>query len=144
MDRYNVLVLMEKDKETGFFTQTVDSYKVDADIELIEKAYLAEEDGEYFVYIILTTSDVLDYQYYGIYDLYDEEIFSGFDIELLDGSGEFNPRWIVRLKYSEERSEIEKLINELVGIHKAELQRILPLVEADKEKYMEEIEKEEQ
>ena len=143
MDRYNILVLMEKDKATGFFTQTVDSYKIDSAMELIEKAYMAEEEGEYFIYLSLTTADVSDYQYYGIYDLYSEEIFSGFDVEILDGSGEYNPRWVIKLKYSEERSEIEQLINTLVETHEAELQRILPLVEADKEKYMAEIEKEE-
>ncbi len=143
MDRYNVLVVMEKDKETGFFTQTVDSYKIGAGIELIENAYLSEEDGEYFIFLTLTTADVLDYQYYGIYDLYDEEIFSGLEVEVLEGSGEYNPRWIIKLKYTEERGEMEKLMNELVDIHKAEIERILPLVEADKEKYMEETEKEE-
>lgn len=143
MDKYNILVLMEKDKETGFFTQTVDSYKVDAGIELIENAYLAEEGGEYFIYLTLTTADVEDYQYYGIYDLYNEVIFRGFDIEILDGSGEYNPRWIFKLKYSEVRSEMEQLMNELVETHKAELQRIFSLVESDKENYMVEIEKEE-
>lgn len=143
MDRYTVLVVMEKDKETGFFTHTVDSYKIGAGIELIENAYLSEEEGEYFIYLALTTADVLDYQYYGIYDLYNEEIFSGFNVTLLDGSGEYNPRWIIKLKYSEERSEMERLMNELVDIHKAELERVLPLVEADKKKYMEEIETEE-
>lgn len=143
MDRYNIMVLMQKDSETGFFTQTVDSYKVDAGIELIENAYLAEEAGEYFIYLALTTADVEDYQYYGIYELYDEEIFNSFEVELLDGSGEYNPRWIIKLKYSEERSEMEQLLNQLVEIHKAELERVLPLVEADKEKYMQEVEKEE-
>lgn len=143
MDRYNILVMMEKDKSTGFFTQTVDSYKINSAIELIENAYMTEEEGEYFIYLSLTTADVSDYQYYGIYDLYSEEIFSGFNVEILDGSGEYNPRWVIKLKYYEERSEIEQLINKLVEIHEVELQRILPLVEADKEKYMEEIEKEE-
>ncbi len=143
MDRYNILVLMEKDNETGFFTQTVDSYKIDGGIDLIENAYLSEEDGEYFVYLTLTTADVEEYQYYGIYDLYDEDIFSNYEIELLDGSGEYNPRWIIKLKYSEERSEVERLINQLVDIHDSELRRILPLVEADKENYIKEAEKEE-
>lgn len=142
MDRYDVLVLMEKEKETGFFSQTVDSYKIEVGIELIESAYLAEEE-EYYIYLTLTTSDVEDYQYYGIYDLYDEGIFSDMGIDLLDGSGEYNPRWIVKLRYSEDRSEMENLLNTLVEKHKAELERILPLVEADKEKYMAEIEKEE-
>lgn len=143
MDKYNIMVLMQKDSETGFFTQTVDSYKMDAGIELIEQAYLSEEEGEYFIYLTLTTADVEEYQYYGIYDLYNEGIFERFDIELLDGSGEYNPRWIVKMKYSEDRSEMEQLINELVEVHKSELDRVLPLVEADKEKYIEEIEKEE-
>jgi len=143
MDKYNILVLMEKDKETGFFTQTIDSYKIDSGLELIENAYLSEEEGEYFIFLVLTTADVEDYQYYGIYDLYNEEIFSKFNIELLDGSGEYNPRWIVKLKYIEERSKIESIINELLEIHKAELQRVLPLVEADKAKYLGEFEKEE-
>lgn len=143
MDRYDVLVLMEKDKETGFFSQTVDSYKIGAGIELIENAYLTEGEGEYYIYLTLTTADVEDYQYYGIYDLYDEEIFSGMDIELLDGSGEYNPRWIIKLKYSEDRSKMEEFLNILVEKHRAELERIFPLVEADKEKYTEEFEKEE-
>ena len=38
---------------------------------------------------------------------------------------------------------MESIINELLEIHKAELQRVLPLVEADKTKYLEEFEKEE-
>lgn len=143
MDRYDVLVVMEKDKETGFFTQTVDSYKIGAGIELIENAYLSEEDGEYFIYLALTTADVQDYQYYGIYDLYNEEIFDSYSVELQDSSGEYNPRWIIKLKYLEEGREMEGLINEMVEIHKSELERVLPLVEADKEKYMEEIETEE-
>ncbi|HPW40662.1 MAG TPA: hypothetical protein PLW98_04035 [Bacillota bacterium] len=143
MDKYNILVLMEKDKETGFFTQTIDSYKIDSGLELIENAYLSEEEGEYFIFLVLTTADVEDYQYYGIYDLYNEGIFSKFNIELLDGSGEYNPRWIVKLKYTEERNKTESIINKLLEIHKAELQRVLPLVEADKAKYLGEFEKEE-
>lgn len=143
MDRYNVLVLMEKDKQTGFFSQTVDSYQINAAIELIENAYMAEEDGDFYIYLTLTTSDVSDYQYYGIYDLYDEEIFKDFPVELLDGSGEYNPRWILKLTYNEDRPEMESLLNRVVEAHEAELERIMPLVEADKEKYTEEIEKEE-
>lgn len=143
MDRYNVLVLMEKDKKTGFFTQTVDSYQINSAIELIENAYMTEESGNYFIYLTLTTADVSDYQYYGIYDLYDEESFKDFKVELLDGSGEYNPRWIIRLEYSEDRNETEGLINKLVEIHEAELERILPLIEADREKYIQQAETEE-
>lgn len=134
---------MEKDKESGFFTQTIDSYTVEEGIDLIENAYLAEENEVYFIYLTLTTGDVSDWQYYGIYDLYDEGIFEGLNVEVLDGSGEYNPRWIIKMKYSEERSEPEGIINSIVKLHNRELERILPLVEADREKYIEEAEKEE-
>lgn len=134
---------MQKDKETGLFTQTVDSYTIENRIELIESAYLTEEDDRYYIYLTLTTQDVADWQYYGIYDLYNEGIYEALDVEVLDGSGEYNPRWIIKFKYHEERSEMEAVINRLVKLHAAELERIMPLVQADKEKYIEEAEKEE-
>lgn len=143
MDQYNILILMQKDSETGLFTHTVDSYKINEGIEIIENAYMTEEDGEYFIYLTLTTADVQDYQYYGIYDLYDETIFEAFDVEVLDGSGEYNPRWIIKIKYSEKRSEMEGIINGILKLHAAELERIMPLVIADKEKYTKEAVKEE-
>ncbi|MGE5631575.1 MAG: DUF6762 family protein [Caulobacteraceae bacterium] len=143
MEQYNVLVLMEKDKDSGFFTQTVDSYSIEDGIELIENAYLIEESGEYYIYLTLTTSDVEDWQYYGIYDLYDEGIYDALDVELLDGSGEYNPRWIVKIKYSENRSEMEKRINDIVKLHTGELAKILPDINANKEKYIEEANEEE-
>lgn len=134
---------MEKDKDSGFFTQTVDSYSIEDGIELIENAYLIEESGEYYIYLTLTTSDVEDWQYYGIYDLYDEGIYDALDVELLDGSGEYNPRWIVKIKYSENRSEMEKRINDIVKLHTGELAKILPDINANKEKYIEEANEEE-
>jgi len=144
MEHYNVLVLMEKDKNTGFFTQTVDSYTIEDGIELIEKAYLLYEEGEYYIYLTLTTRDVEDWEYYGIYDLYDEGIYEGMGVEILDGSGDYNPKWIIKLLYSEERSKTEDLLNNIVKLHKKELERIMPLLEAAKEKYMQEAEKEEE
>jgi len=144
MEHYNVLVLMEKDKNTGFFTQTVDSYTIEDGIELIENAYLLYEEGEYYIYLTLTTRDVEDWEYYGIYDLYDEGIYEGMGVEILDGSGDYNPKWIIKLLYSEERSKTEDLLNNIVKLHKKELERIMPLLEAAKEKYMQEAEKEEE
>ncbi len=135
MDNYNTLVLMEKDRESGLFTQTIDSYEINEGMELIESAYLSEENEGYFIYLTLTTEDVEDYLYYGIYDLYDEEIYGPFNVKVLDGSGEYNPRWIIRLKYSEVRSETEQLVNSLVEAHRNELLRVLPLVELNREKY---------
>lgn len=142
MEAYNVLVLMEKDKTTGFFTETIDSYTVQSGLELVESIYLIGEEDGHFIYLTLTTPDVEDWQYYGIYDLYDEDIFQDMAVEVLDGSGEYNPRWILKMLFSEERSSIEEKINRLIGLHRDELNRVLPLVEEDREKYVREMEEE--
>lgn len=142
MDNYNVLVLMQRDRESNMLTDTVDSYTLREGMELIESAYLLEEDVP-FVYLIMTTKDVEDWQYYGIYDLYNEEIFDGLIEEVLDGSGEFNPRWILKLKYDENRMDMEDKLNQLIKLHTEELERILPLVEENKNKYQNEAENEE-
>lgn len=142
MEAYNVLVLMEKDKTTGFFTETIDSYTVQSGLELVESIYLLSEEDGYFIYLTLTTPDVEDWQYYGIYDLYDEDIFKDMTVDVLDGSGEYNPRWIIKMIFSEERSVMEEKINRLIELHRDELNRILPLVDGDKDKYMKEMEEE--
>jgi hypothetical protein len=108
----------------------------------IEGAYLINEEVPY-VYLTLTTEDVEDYQYYGIYDLYNDEIFQGLIDELADGSGEFNPRWILKFRYSENRVDMEDKLNQIIKLHSAELQRIMPIVEENKEKYQKETEIEE-
>ncbi|MDF2532314.1 MAG: hypothetical protein K0Q65_1895 [Clostridia bacterium] len=142
MDNYNVLVLMKRDKESNMLTDTIDSFTLREGMELIEGAYFMEEE-EPFVYLTLTTKDVEDWQYYGIYDLYNEELFEGLVEEILDGSGEFNPRWIFKFRYFDNRIEMEDNINQLIRLHNEELQRILPIIEENKEKYQKAAEEEE-
>lgn len=142
MDNYNVLVLMQRDKETNMLTDTIDSYTLREGMELLESAYLIEEEAPY-IYVTLTTQDIEDWQYYGVYDLYNEEIFEGLVEEILDGSGEFNPRWIFKLKYTESRMDMEETLNQLIKLHTDELHRILPIIEENKDKYQSEAETEE-
>lgn len=143
MDNYNVLVLMKKDLASNMLTETIDSYTLGEDMSLIETVYLAEEEDNNFIYLTLTTEDVEDWQYYGIYDLYNEEIFEALVDEVLDGSGEYNPRWILKLSYTEDRIEMEDKLNNIIKLHLNELQKILPIIEDNKEKYQNEAETEE-
>lgn len=142
MDNYNVLVLMQRDKQTNMLTETVDSYTISEDMKLIEGIYLMMEEEPY-VYLTFTTEDVEEWQYYGIYDLYNEEIFDDQVEELLDGSGEYNPRWILKFKYMEDRLDMEDKINHLIRLHEGEIKRVMPLIEESKEKYQKEAENEE-
>ena len=141
MDNYNVLVLMQRDSESKILTETIDSFTLRESMELIDNVYLSEEENA-FIYLTLTTQDVEDYEYYGIYDLYNEEIFEGLVEEVLDGSGEFNPRWVFKFKYLDNRIDMEDKFNQLIKLHTEELQRIMPIIEDNKEKYKNEAENE--
>lgn len=141
MDNYNVLVLMLRDKESKILTETVDSFTLRESMALIDSIYLSEEEFS-FIYLILTTQDVEDFEYYGIYDLYNEGIFEGLVEEILDGSGEFNPRWVFKFKYIDNRIDMEDKINQLIKMHTEELLRIMPIIEDNKEKYKNESENE--
>ena len=141
MDNYNVLVLMLRDNESKILTETVDSFTLRESMELIDSVYLSEEEDS-FIYLTLTTQDVEDYQYYGIYDLYNEEIFEGLVEEIVDASGEYNPRWVFKFKYIDNRIDMEDKINQLIKLHTEELHRIMPIIEDNKEKYNNEAENE--
>ena len=141
MDNYNVLVLMLRDNESKILTETVDSFTLKESMELIDSVYLSEEESS-FIYLTLTTQDVEDFEYYGIYDLYNEEIFEGLVNELIDASGEFNPRWTFKFKYIDNRIDMEDKINQIIKLHTEELLRIMPIIEDNKEKYKNEAEQE--
>jgi hypothetical protein len=142
MDNYNVLVLMQKDSETGLLINTVDSYKINEGMEYIDGFYLLNDSSEDYLYLTLTTEDVEDWEYYGIYDLYDESIFDDSEVEILDGSGEYNPRWILKFKYEDDRLFMEDKLNRLLKKHIMELERIKPILISNKDKYIEELEDE--
>jgi hypothetical protein len=126
---------MEKDSNSGFLTNTIDSYTVQSGVDYIENVYFKEENEQSFIFLTLTTKDVEDWEYYGIFDLYNEEIFDGLVFEILDGSGEYNPRWILKIAYVNDRVKMEELINQIVDLHLEELDKIKPLLAENKTKY---------
>jgi len=137
MDNYNNLILMKKEEETGFFVETFGSYEIHKHMEYIDKIYAAEDGDVYYIYLTLTTTEIEeDWKYSGIFDLYNEEVFSNRICEFEELTGDYNPKWILKIKYSDNNIELEQLLNEILNIHVAELERIIPLI--NKEDYIEE------
>ena len=131
MDNYNNLILMLKDKETGFFIKTIGSYEIHKDIEYIDKIYASENDSTY-IYLTLTTQDIdEDWKYSGIFDLYNEEVFLDKIFEFEEIPGDYNPKWVLKIKYSNNDTEMEQLLNDIINIHVAELNRIIPIINPD-------------
>ncbi len=136
MDNYDNLLLMKKNMETGFLVEEIGSYKINNHIEFIEKIFLAEEEDNAYIYLTLTTYEIEeDWKYYGILDLYNMDIYNNkiSDIEELEDS--YNPSWLLKIQYIENYVFIENLLNDILSIHEAELNRIMPLI--NKEDYIE-------
>ncbi len=129
MENYNNLVLMLKDKETGFFDRTMGSYEIHKNMEYIDKIYVMQEGSKLYIFLTLTTLDIEeDWKYSGIFDLYNEGIFSGKAVGFEELSEDYNPKWVLKIEYSEDHKKTEELLNELLNIHTAELERIIPLI----------------
>jgi len=120
---------MKKDQETGFLMEEIGSYKINNHIEYVDKIYLYEEDENLFIYLRLTTHDIEeDYKFYGILDLYNMDIFAEKICDIEEYTEDYNPKWILKIQYSNNFVEIEQLLNEILSIHAAELERIIPLI----------------
>lgn len=137
MDNYNNLILMKREEETGFFVETIGSYEIHKHMEFIDKIYAAEDGDVYYIYLTLTTNEIEeDWKYSGIFDLYNEDVFSDRICEFEETPGDYNPKWVLKIEYSDNHEKIEQLLNEILTIHVAELERIIPLI--NKEDYIEE------
>lgn len=106
---FSSLILMERDKETGFITREIGSYKVSEGAEYIKNFYVK---GDTIHIQFDTKEDVEEWQYNAIYDVFDLDLFEneGFSIEEVED--EYNPTFLVKFKYEDDY----EYINEKLGL----------------------------
>lgn len=132
MDCYNNLVLMKKDANTNFFIETLASYEIKKNMEYIDKIYEIEENNQEIIYLTLTTLDIdEDYKYYGIYDLYNEDIFGDLILQIEKADGGYNPKWVLKIEYNDNVQEMDDKLNHILSLHVGELNRIIPLIKEE-------------
>ena len=134
MDNYNVLVLMQKDPSTNEFLDTVLSVQMEEGLENVLKAYISEENKELFIYLYLTTPEVEDWEFYGIYEEYSDDLFESFG-GILEEYEDFNPAWLLKLPYGKDELENETLIRAVVKNHYNEILRVRESIWAKKDEY---------
>lgn len=107
---YSSLVLMERDKETNAFVKELGSYQVDENSKYITKLFY---DGENVNLYFDTYKDVEEWEFTGIFDVFDEEYFvqNGYQIESVDS--EYNPTWLLKFDYIEEHEKMQKKLIEI-------------------------------
>lgn len=131
---FSSLVLMEKDKETGFVVKELGSYEVGEGAEYISKMFY---DGEKINLYFDTNKDVDDWEYSAIFDLFNEKVFeeNGYEIEQVDS--EYNPTWLVKFDYDYEHSIVAENLNKLCNLISISMDKVFEDIKGKEEEYKE-------
>lgn len=129
---FSSLVLMKKDKETGFIEKELGSFKVDEKALYVTKLFVI--DNEVNMYFD-TNKDVEEWEYSAIYDLFNKEPFeeAGFKIE--EELEEYNPTFILKFEYKEKYEEMNELIQKAVNLISIEMSNVFENIKGKEEEY---------
>ena len=106
---FSSLVLMEKDKETGFIKRELGSFEVNEGALFVKKLYVLDE----IVYMHFDTNkNVEEWEYSAIYDLFNVEPFEEKGYEITEDLDEYNPAYIIKFKYEDDYDLMKKKIQE--------------------------------
>lgn len=130
---FSSLVLMEKDKETGFITKELGSFEVNEGALYVKKLFIL--DNEVNLYFD-TNKDVEEWEYSAIYDLFSIKRFEeeGFRIE--EELDEYNPTFILKFPYKEEHLEMKDVLDKVVELINEEMEKVFLAIEGKEEEYI--------
>ena len=129
---YSSLILMEKDKETGFVVKEIGSYNVSEGAEYIKSFYGLDDK----VYIKFDTNkDVEEWEYSAIYDVFNMNLFEeeGFEIEEVED--EYNPTYLVKFKYEDNREYISEKLALCIDLIEEAMEKAFSDIEGKEEEY---------
>ena len=132
---FSSLVLMEKDKETGFITKELGSFEVNEGALYVRKLFVIDNIVNLY---FDTNKDVEELEYSAIYDLFNKDVFieNGFEID--EDLDEYNPTFILKFKYSDEYIDMKEMIDKAVNLISKEMDNVFKNIEGKEEEYKEE------
>lgn len=131
---FSSLVLMEKDKETGFIKSELGSFEVNEGALFVKKLYVLEDT----VYMYFDTNkNVEEWEYSAIYDLFNEKAFTERGYNLEEDLEEYNPTFIIKFKYEDDYSIMKEKIQECVAIIQKEMDNVFEAIKGKEAEYQE-------
>ena len=131
---FSSLVLMEKDKETGFIKKELGSFEVNEGALFVKKLYVLDE----IVYMHFDTNkNVEEWEYSAIYDLFNTEEFTESGYEIEDDLEEYNPTYIIKFKYEDDYDVMKKKIEEVVAIIEKQMNLVFEAIQGKESEYAE-------
>ena len=130
---FSSLVLMEKDKETGFITKELGSFEVSEGALYVKKFFvLNEEVNLYFD----TNKDVEEWEYSAIYDVFNYDSFVKEEFEIEDVLDEYNPTFLIKFKYVDDYAFMKERISKCVNIIEDVMEKAFKDIEGKEEEYI--------
>lgn len=131
---FSSLVLMEKDKETGFITKELGSFSVNEGALHVRKFFV---DGDIVNLYFDTNKDVSEWEYSAIYDLFNAKAFEEEGFELSEDLDEYNPTFIVKFKYDDDHNKMQENVSKIVDLIEKEMIEVFKNIEGKEEEYKE-------
>ena len=129
---YSSLILMEKDKETGFVVKEIGSYNVSEGAEYIKSFYVLDDK----VYIKFDTNkDVEEWEYSAIYDVFNMELFENEGFEIEEVEDEYNPTFLINFKYKDDHDYIEEKLSLSIELIEEAMEKAFNDIEGKEEEY---------
>lgn len=132
-----VIVIMLKNKESGFLEKELASLNINKNDELIVNLFAIKEDNLKLHIKITTDRDVEDWEYTAVFDYYDTEVYGDKIISITENEGSYNPEWELVIDYNEDLIKLEEDIVELLQIHRDELNDVYNVIKDKKGEYSE-------
>ncbi|MCL2564562.1 MAG: hypothetical protein FWE24_01975 [Defluviitaleaceae bacterium] len=131
-----VIVIMLKNKGTGFLERELGSYSVEFHENLIYNIFALEENAKTTVYMRLTTErDLEEWEFPAVLDYYDtDSLLEVCNLAEEDDSG-YNPIWEAAFDFSENQEIMEERISRILDIHKEELSSVYNAIKDLKNDY---------
>lgn len=110
---FSSLVLMEKDKTTGFISKELGSFKVSDGALYVKKLFVLDNIiNLYFD----TNKDMEEWEYSAVYDVFNYSIFEENEFSIEDCLDEFNPTFLVKFEYDEDYDVVKARIDKCVTL----------------------------
>lgn len=129
---FSSLVIMEKDKETGFIKRELGSFEVDEKALHVKKLYVI--DNEVNLYFD-TGKDVEEWEYSAIYDLFNEERFNEAGFKSEEDLDEYNPTFILKFQYKEDHNDMKEILDKAIEMIYEEMENVFETIKGKEEEY---------
>ena len=131
---FSSLVLMEKDKETGFITKELGSFEVNEGALYVRKLFVVDNIVNLY---FDTNKEDEEWEYSAIYDWFNKDVLVENGYKIDEDLDEYNPTFILKFKYSDEYIDMKEMIDKAVELISNEMSNVFKNIEGKEDEYKE-------